>query len=647
MASASCTNFGYRYYNGGWSEKRGSSKLYGGYAGSSSYVVRFYFTTPSVSGLYTGTKLKITIPFVKQTQSATSGTLYARLTKYVEADEPALYSKSIGTIPNADNCDGSGSWSASDREVHTATITINKSVSPNTAYYITIGCNINYLEIGHAYDNATSMYAASLEYTSYTNGSVAKPTIKDNGNNTFTLSGSYTNGTNNKLSSGKIYYTTNGKDPSTSSSSVTLSSTGTTLNVPSGASSSTVKAFAYGTFAHNNDSSSVATKTVYYYTNGSSPTVSVKDNGNNTFTVSGKLGSNGWNNGLSSATLYYTTNGKAPDSGQSWTTSVSLTSTGSGGSYSKTYNIPSGCTKVYAIVYCSFARNTTNSGNAIAAVKYYTAIGKPAISITDNYDNTFTISGTKASNGTNNTATTSYAWGYSTSYGNSGTGAKSLTIATPGNATRTVYAKATASPSWSGDSAKTATTSLDIKQYVAPSAPGTPVIAYSKSRLTIKENWTFTWTAATKTNRSSPIKGYRIRLYKNGSLVTGITGSTSSDTIKKGSGSNEYLDRESTSCTVTFDPTAFGFVPGDTVQLGIYSYTRNGSSNTGAQLFNGGGDGSAHVKSAVSTVRNAGIVRVKPNGSWVEGQVYVKVDGSWREAETVSTKVSGNWKESE
>ena len=105
-----------------------------------------------------------------------------------------------------------------------------------------------------------------------------------------------------------------------------------------------------------------------------------------------------------------------------------------------------------------------------------------------------------------------------------------------------------------------------------------------------------------------------------------------------------YLDRESTSCTVTFDPIDFGFAPGDTVQLGIYSYTKNGA---GTQLFNGNGASSAEVRSDISTVQNAGIVRIKVGGSWKEGQVYVKVSGEWKEAQSVSTKVNGTWKESQ
>jgi hypothetical protein len=109
------------------------------------------------------------------------------------------------------------------------------------------------------------------------------------------------------------------------------------------------------------------------------------------------------------------------------------------------------------------------------------------------------------------------------------------------------------------------------------------------------------------------------------------------------SGTNGWLDRESTSTTVILDPVEFGFKAGDTVKLGIYAYTRYGETNTGAQLF----DSAATEKvSSVYAINNAGIIHVKPAGSWVEGQVYVKVNNEWREAESVYTKVSGAWKES-
>jgi hypothetical protein len=641
MASKiTCIDLKYNFFNGGWSNW--STDLWGGYAGKEKYVAVLAFKVPSVTNSVSNTSLSIRVPYHRQGSSGTSdkkGTLYVKL--YTSDPTGKYMTTGICDIPTASTCDASYNFEHSDTALYSTTLTFNKTLKENTTYYLVFGTNTNHLVIGSKNAKGTEKdWLVTLNYTEYTNGSVGKPTIIDNGNNTFTLRCSYTNGTNNKLRFGRIYYTTDGSAPTTSSSYVAIS--GVTLSVPPSAASSVVKAFAYGVFAHNTVSSSVVNRKVLYHKYGSKPaTPTIKDNGNNTATISGTVGSAGWNNAMSSATIYYNVAGTA------YTKALSTTS---GASYSFNITLPSSNDVVIITAYvkCVYECNTTTSETATAFVKYYSAISKPGIFITDNYDNTFTIRGINASDGINNTATTSFAWDYSTSYSNSGLGIKTLTIATPSNATRTVYAKATATPSWSGDSAKTSTVSLAVKQYVAPSAPGAPVISYSKSRLTIKENWTFTWPAAVQANSSSPMKGYRIRLYKNGANIPikDASGKVLS-TIRSGSTDDYIYDTESTGTSIIINPVLHNFKAGDTVQLGIYSYTRHGLNNDRGQMFNGGGTGAAQVSSSVTTVRNAGIVHVKPNGTWVEGQVYVKVNGAWAEADIVNTNVNGVWKESE
>ena len=121
-----------------------------------------------------------------------------------------------------------------------------------------------------------------------------------------------------------------------------------------------------------------------YWSDGSTPSLTITDNGNNTATMSGYLGSNGTNNGLGGSTLYWTTNGLLPNGGSSYTTAESMGTT-SGGYYSKTINIPSTCSTIWAVTYCSFSYNSTNTGHISQSVKYYTAPsdpGKPVISYT-------------------------------------------------------------------------------------------------------------------------------------------------------------------------------------------------------------------------------------------------------------------------
>ena len=477
-----------------------------------------------------------------------------------------------------------------------------------------------------------------------TDGTASKPVIKDNGNNTFTISGSITAGEHNAFSSAKLYYTTDGSDPTTSSSSKSISDDGSysfTFNVPSSKSSSLVKAWISCSFKYNSVTATANAKTVLYYTNGSAaPQPVIKDNGNNTVTISGKVGIAGWNNPMTSATLSYTIAGVAYSAVLSTTDSAS---------YSITAKVPAGNTtvSVKASVACKYNRNATVTSAQAITAKYYSVIGKPNVGITDNLDNTFTVTGTAATNGSNNNASTTYAWGYSTSYGNSGTGTKNLNIATPANDTRTVYAKATANPSWSYDTAKTATASLAVKQYVAPTEPGTPVIIYNKSRLTIKEPWKFSWKDSTSINSNSPLKGYRFILSRcpaGSSTFTDLTGIICNtkdelNPISLGNNSDIQVLVENTRNFITLNnPLDFGFMPGDKVQIRVSAFTRNGKNNIVQ---------SAYIKSEEYLVKNAGIANVNIDGSWQEGQVWVNIDGEWKEAETVNVNVNSEWKESQ
>ena len=273
----------------------------------------------------------------------------------------------------------------------------------------------------------------------------------------------------------------------------------------------------------------------------------------------------------------------------------------------------------------------------------YTNIGVGSIKFTDHYNNTFSFTATKGADGVNNPATGPTAsWGYTSACVNSGVATKKeLTIATESDAERKVWVKvATGSTYGKGDTVLTE--SYKVKQYVAPKAPGVPVVS-SPTRLTTKGSWTFTWTAATAVNTSSPVKGYRIRLYKNGSLVKGLTTDEDNNITLKSGGTNEYLDSDSTSTAAIIDPTAFDFKAGDKVKLSISAYTKFGKANDGTRWL---GKTPVVKTSSEYTVQNAGTVNIKVSGAWKEGQVYVKVNNAWEEAETISIKVGDSWKDS-
>lgn len=295
---------------------------------------------------------------------------------------------------------------------------------------------------------------------------------------------------------------------------------------------------------------------------------------------------------------------------------------------------------------------------SLSIPEYHGTVGIGTVSITDNYNNTFTLNGTKGASGINNPSTGPILkWGYNTKYSNTFTNGSTITLSASGDtsATRTVYAKSITGATY-GDDQKIATAQLDVRQYIGPGESGKPVIFYNKNRLTTKENWWFSWTTAIKINDSSPVMGYRIRLYrKRGNsdfIKLPIYDSDGKNlSIKAVSGGDIYYDKDGNYPFIYIYPAYYSkavhpdepdILPGDQIKLTVNAYTRYGKDNTGNQLFK-----TSEVASDVSTVQNAGIMRVKVGGTWKEGQVYVKVGGAWKEAEVVQTKVNGYWKESE
>lgn len=268
--------------------------------------------------------------------------------------------------------------------------------------------------------------------------------------------------------------------------------------------------------------------------------------------------------------------------------------------------------------------------------------------ITDNGDNTVTIKATKGGAGTNNALKSTELWykvgGTTSVTKNFGTDASySVTKTISGDAgdkVVRVYAKTTAY----GTHNNTSSTQkgLDVKHYVAPTKQPTPEIKYTKKRLTLNEDWKFTWSEATAANDSSPVKGYRLIIEQKQPNKTAVNmpfktvgGSSSTN---KGDG-KDYLDVGSAVRTISVNPKTIGFSVGDKVRFGVQPYTTNAK---GTKLLK-----SSIAYSSQYEVQNAGIVHVKVNGVWKEGQVYVKVNGTWKEAESVHTRVNGAWKESQ
>lgn len=307
-----------------------------------------------------------------------------------------------------------------------------------------------------------------------------------------------------------------------------------------------------------------------------------------------------------------------------------------------------------------------------------TAVKAHAPTITDNGNNTFTITakaGTAGDNNKVNNTSLYYRIGSSGSWKtNTWTTTSNKTItdtitATASAASQTIYAYTTVDGVY--NDATSAPTSDDytkksIINYQPPTKQPKPTLTYNKSRLTIKENWLFKWNAATAANTSSKIKGYIVGINKNGSSIpwTNIYGSVS--TTKNDKGWN-YAD--TTSKNITIDPKANGIKPGDKIEFWVTPYTTDGKG-TRLYIRKNNGDLKFEYVDEV-TVQNAGVVQVcvntgtttNPTYAWKEGTVHVAVNTgtttnpvyTWKEAETVNVAVNTGttakpvytWKESE
>lgn len=282
----------------------------------------------------------------------------------------------------------------------------------------------------------------------------------------------------------------------------------------------------------------------------------------------------------------------------------------------------------------------------------YTNVTANTPTITNNNDGTFTITAAAGTAGTNNavkSTTLYYRLGSSGDY----TKASSLVVANKALTCadsvkeQTIYAYSIVDGTYNDEQSDTVSSA--IPNYKAPGNPGKPALtdnSFKNNRLTVKQNWTYSWTAAAKTNDSSPVAGYRIRLWKNGKTIPikDLSGNTLS-TVRAGTTSDYIYDRAGGSDTsMIINPVIHGYTPGDTVEVSIFAYALNGK-NPADKLFSGGGMTS--MISDPTTVQNAGVLNIKLPDGWHEGQVWVKADGTWHEAETVNVKVDGAWKESQ
>jgi hypothetical protein len=302
------------------------------------------------------------------------------------------------------------------------------------------------------------------------------------------------------------------------------------------------------------------------------------------------------------------------------------------------------------------------TGTAWPSTTSYDVGSAPTIELEDLGNNQAVIKGNLGTNGTNNGLSSSvlywttngnepnssYTWTYSASLGSSSGGAYSVTIDIPAGCS---VVKAIVYCNFSHNTTNTGHKHFNVTYYSAPGYPGTPYLepgkSYFKKKLTVKEPWTFYWTAASN-GAGANVDSYRIRLYKNGVHVPIKDSSCNNISISDASG-NHYYDSGNTETSITIYPNHQGFKARDRIKLGLYAHSTRGDNEN---MWSG--EGAVEVFSSEYVIQNAGVVKIKVDNTangWKEGNVFVKVlkNGTvqWVEAETVNIKTADGWEESQ
>lgn len=273
----------------------------------------------------------------------------------------------------------------------------------------------------------------------------------------------------------------------------------------------------------------------------------------------------------------YPTNGAAPSVSFGWRFGVNSSWGG--------YQTPSGIVTVW--------------GSAIGAINA-PSVNKPSISsITDTSAKaSFSVAnnnGQSARNHAIDLSETNFGSTLKTISGTSGT----FSGLTPN---KTYYARARAAND--GGTGYSAVTSFKTL-FNDPGLPANIVLSYDQSEPIPSANLQATWLAASA--GSTPVAGYRLRLYKNNTQI-------------------KMIDTENTNISYTFGTfEELGFVPGDVAKVGLYAYSKDWQGN---KHFSGGGTSSSQVYSNSVTEVSDKYVYVSMNGGAFEKyKMYVSIDG--------------------
>ena len=403
------------------------------------------------------------------------------------------------------------------------------------------------------------------------------------------------------------------------------------------------------------DSVSESTQGTQYSQPGVPTNLQIIDNGNNTFKITATKGSDGTNNKATGVEVQYAY--WYQGAWNNWTsTSVGAQIDFPDNRKTEGYLIPKiqartvGDTQKPDIdqddLYSDYITKYYTKEEQI--VKYYTQPGVPTdLQIIDNGDNTFTLSATKGSNGTNNTATDVEVQ-YKKDTDEEWTNGELNVIYENETPSQIIYMRARTV----GTDDEVIVDELlygeytemsdgkKVKYYQAPlilqDENYKPNISYDTRKLTKKSEITYSWNQWNPTNDDSPITGYRVYVYKN-DIAIPFNEDMQSNQIN-------YLDVNADIREITFNASFIGLQADDIIKCSVSAKTTNGAL---VDLWSVNDEGDEAVLwSDDSIVENSAVMYTKINGLWKECEIYPYTNDDWNETEGMYTKQNNNWLES-
>lgn len=299
-----------------------------------------------------------------------------------------------------------------------------------------------------------------------------------------------------------------------------------------------------------------------------------------------------------------------------------------------------------------------------------TSVSAPVITIIDLGNNKFRINVTPGADGINNPATGVSELYYSYDSSNINivySSGSDISLKFDGvKNSRTVWATAITTGEYNNSEATT--NSKAIYQYFQPGQANNLAINCdtTSDRLTLSKDWTLTWDKPTIKNEYTSWRPeysyYRLQLYKNSEAISQLGAEAGEESgsckiIQNSENEKTYIDLklgdyndlqgETINITISSDTLkSLGFVTGDIVSFSINTVTKWGTLSSANGNFHSWSLGGSTPISSEEYKISGGVVYVKVNDTWTEGQVYVKTSSGWVEAEGVYTKTPDGWAES-